>query len=72
MDEIKGKGLLDMRDKMNGITQFRLLIINNVLRNGQTNFQKWKHTVRENASLEGPAKFGGEETCCWNRLGKAY
>ena len=29
-----------MRDKMNEITQFRLLIINNVLRNGQTNFQK--------------------------------
>ena len=51
MDEIKDKGLLDMRDKMNGITQFRLLIINNVLRNGQTNFQKWKHIVQENISL---------------------
>ena len=40
-----------MRDKMNGITQFRLLIINNLLRNGQTSFQKWKHIVQENASF---------------------
>ena len=45
---------------MNGVTQFRLLVINNVLRNGKTNFQKWKHVVQENASLQGSAKFGGK------------
>ena len=44
---------------MNEATQFRLLVINKVLRNGKKNFQKWKHVVQENASLQGSAKFGG-------------
>ena len=42
---------------MNGMTEFRLLVINNVLRNGKTNSPKWKHIVQENASLRGSAKF---------------
>ena len=45
---------------MNGITQFRLLVINNVLRNDKTNSQKWKHIIQENASLQGLAKFAEE------------
>ena len=45
---------------MNGVTHFRLLVINNVLRNGKTNVQKWKHNVQENASVQGSAKFGGK------------
>ena len=45
---------------MNGVTQFRLLVINNVLRNGKTNFQKWKHVVQENASIQGSARFRGK------------
>ena len=45
---------------MNGITQFRLLVINNILRNDKTNSQKWKHIIQENASLQGLAKFAEE------------
>ena len=37
-----------------------ILVINNVLRNGKTNFQKWKHIVQENASLQGSAKLEGK------------
>ena len=42
---------------MNKVTQFRLLVINNVLWDGKTNSQKWKHIVQENSSLQGSAKF---------------